>query len=233
MKIFDILNKSKLNRDIEISINEIQRQLAQGGGYPFSKARLRGTLKNITEGNFLGTAGVDSRFEHIFTTEPLIIPEVNIDEIRKAHFGKGWDSFSSGYFSSRFWKPSSPLQPGSKMQITLYKIMTESFDDCVKFIGYMGGTYPNLQGLIAAQVLIGDRFPKTFERPEYQTTGTQIIGLDKKSHCCDDGHNINAASLKYSIHNQKFEFYQVDWDGTFHGPYGIGHEYLLFYYECD
>ena len=232
-QIFNILKKGRLNVEIEQYFNEIQWQLNQGGGYPFSKARLRGALKNITEGNFLGADGVDSRFEHIFTTGPLIIPEINIDQIRKEHWDKGWSSFSSGYFSSRFWKPSSPLQTGSKMQITLYKIMTESFDDCVKFIRYMGGTYPNLQGLMAAQVLIGDRFPKIFKRPEYLDTGTRIIGLDKKDHCCDDSHGISVASLKYSIHNQEFEFHQIDWDGSFHGPSGIGYEYLLFYYECD
>lgn len=44
---------------------------------------------------------------------------------------------------------------------------------------------------------------------------------------------INAASLKYSVHNQKFEFYQIDWGGPSYGPFKIGSDYLLFYYECD
>jgi len=236
MRRINLLKESGINAEIEQIMNEIQSQLTQHSGYPFSKAQLRGALKNIAEGNFLGTAGVDTRFEHILTTDPLTIPEISINKIQEECWeSEKYSSFSSGYFREECWIPSSPIKSGSTMQITLYRILTKHFDDCVQFVKYMGGTYPNLLGLITAQRLIGDKFPTICERSSgFQALGARITGIDKKNHCVkDNNETIRVACLDYSITKKEFEFNQVPWDGPFCGPFGAGNEYLVFYYECE
>lgn len=243
MFLKNLFNRKKLSSDIEESLKEIQRQLSQGGGYPFSKAQLRGALQNIAQGNFLGVEGLDPRFEHVFTTEPVIIPSFSYEKFLESDNEKvEYSSFNNGYFSDNFSKPSNPLEVGSKKQFTLYKIKIDStnyHDQCVKFVKYMGGNFPNLRGLMTAYQLIGDMFPKKYVRDDGSAVGSKIWGLDQKENCdfseggFMSGPHFSVMALNFNVYLDRFEFMVSALDGSWYPPSKFGNEYLLFYYDCD
>lgn len=240
MFLENLFNRKKLDSDIEDSLTELQRQLKQGGGYPWNKARLRGVLQDIAQGNFFNASKVDLRFEHVFTTEPLVIPEFNLDVFKKQSNKKfvGWGSLNDGWVSERCWQPTNPLLPGSKKQIALYLLTKEmSIEDCVKFVLFMGGTLPNAQGLVLSLQLIGERLPKMCTLYNGVTSGSYILGVDKKESCQaterSKGSNVyDVMTLHYL--KESGEAYPAGFTNGFACDVrGYGNEYLLFYYDCD